>query len=228
MPLPNLRTGIWIDKATDVVAMTALNDKLFAATWDNRLLWRDPVGEDVGWEEIGHANEVVAMAAINDKLFAATKDNRLWCRDPIGEIVGWDEISRANDVVAMAAINEKLFAATKDNRLWCRDSVCEDVNWEKIGHACERFLEVSGEDGTPLNFVVLATADLTDWVRGGQAGLATMGLYRNRGSVFTAATTDWSHGLVGPWNAVQQITQNVLTAPKLPVSGLAKNPGLKL
>jgi len=199
-----------IGSADDVIAMTAINDKLFAATWDNRLLWRDPVGEDIGWETIGHANSIVAMAAINDKLFAATSDNRLWWRDPVGEDIGWETIGHANSIVAMAAINDKLFAATSDNRLWWRDPVGEDIGWETIGHACERFLEVSGEDGTPLNFVVLATADLTDWGRGGQAGLATMGIYRNNGTVFTAGTTDWSLGLAGPWNSVQKITQNIL------------------
>jgi len=82
--------------------------------------------------------------------------------------------------------------------------------------------EVTGADSTPLNFIVLATADLTDWGPGGwsgpiedgedygHTGMATMGIYRNKGVVFTAATTDWSHGLIGPWNAVQQITQNIL------------------
>jgi hypothetical protein len=72
-----------IGHANDVVAMAAINGKLFAATSDNRLWWRDPVGTNVNWDHIGHANDVVAMAAINGKLFAATSDNRLWWRDPI-------------------------------------------------------------------------------------------------------------------------------------------------
>jgi hypothetical protein len=37
-----------------------------------------------------------------------------------------------------------------------------------------------------------------------------MGVYRNGGTVFTAATTDWSRGLTGGWNAVSQITQTVI------------------
>jgi peptidoglycan hydrolase-like protein with peptidoglycan-binding domain len=71
-----------IGHANDVVAMTAINNKLFAATRDNRLWWRDPVETNVNWDHIGHANDVVAMAAINNKLFAATRDNRLWSRWP--------------------------------------------------------------------------------------------------------------------------------------------------
>ncbi len=76
--------------------------------------------------------------------------------------------------------------------------------------------QVTGQDGTPLNFIVLASADCTNWGPdggfgpGGQSGLATMGIYRRKGVVFTAATTDWSHGLRGSWNAVSQITQNIL------------------
>jgi Matrixin/Putative peptidoglycan binding domain len=124
-----------IGHANNVVAMAAINVKLFAATSDNILWWRDPVGTNVNWDPIGHANNVVAMTAINNKLFAATSDNRLWWRDPVGTNVNWDPIGHANNVVAMAAINNKLFAATSDNRLWWRDPVGIDVNWDHIGHA---------------------------------------------------------------------------------------------
>ncbi len=75
---------------------------------------------------------------------------------------------------------------------------------------------VTGGDGTPRNFIVLGTADLSAWQPGGysgpdgHSGMATMGIFRNRGAVFTAGTIDWSHGLLGSWNAVSQITQNIL------------------
>jgi hypothetical protein len=124
-----------IGHANDVVAMAAIKGKLFAATKDNKLWWRDPVGQDIDWEHIGHANDVVAMAAINGKLFAATKDNKLWWRDPVGQDIDWEHIGHANDVVAMAAINGKLFAATKDNKLWWRDPVGHEIDWKYIGHA---------------------------------------------------------------------------------------------
>ncbi len=94
--------------------------------------------------------------------------------------------------------------------------------------------QVTGADETPLNFQVLATADLSNWAKGGHSGSndnntgkATLGVYRNKGVVFTAATTDWSSGLTGEWNAVQQITHNVITrlrsvstlSPDIPNSG---------
>ena len=84
--------------------------------------------------------------------------------------------------------------------------------------------EVTGQDSTPGNFVVLATADLFNWgpngwsgpqqpgKQFGDSGRATMGLFRRSGTVFNAATVSWSRGLSpkGQWNAVDQITQNVL------------------
>ena len=54
---------IWdpIGHANNVVAMAAISGKLFAATSDNQLWWRDPVGVNVSWDPIGHANNVMAM-----------------------------------------------------------------------------------------------------------------------------------------------------------------------
>jgi hypothetical protein len=72
----------------------------------------------------------------------------------------------------------------------------------------------TGEDGTPLTFVALATADLRDVWRnpGAKPGLATAGVHRRNGTVFSAGTTDWIPALAsssaGP--AVPQITRNVL------------------
>lgn len=71
--------------------------------------------------------------------------------------------------------------------------------------------EVTSADGTPRNFVILASADLTRWRPAGKGGWATLGLFRRRGVVFTAATTGWVAGLVSPIDAVQVITANVLT-----------------
>jgi hypothetical protein len=72
---------------------------------------------------------------------------------------------------------------------------------------------VTGRDGTPSDFVVLATAELGDWRTAGQGGAATMGVFRSAGggTVFNAATTGWGRGLspeVDP--TVEQITRTVL------------------
>jgi hypothetical protein len=68
--------------------------------------------------------------------------------------------------------------------------------------------------GTPANFSTLATADLSDWVSGGQGGNATMGIYRRGGLVFTAGTVNWAGGLRldGTVTPVDRITRNLLAA----------------
>jgi hypothetical protein len=78
----------------------------------------------------------------------------------------------------------------------------------------------TGRDGTPASFVVLGTAparwhpDDSEWYERwerGRTGNAVMGVYtRGGGIVFTAGTTDWSHGLAGKDPAVERITRNVL------------------
>ena len=70
---------------------------------------------------------------------------------------------------------------------------------------------VSGDDGTPRDFHVLASADLRDWHPHGQGGYATMGLYQRGGTVFTGGTINWAGGLTAGGNAhVDVITRNLL------------------
>ena len=68
---------------------------------------------------------------------------------------------------------------------------------------------LTGRDGTPSNFRILAALDLRSSTGVSQAGVATLGYYTNIGTVFTAATTDWAPKLVADGN-VGQITKNVI------------------
>ena len=77
----------------------------------------------------------------------------------------------------------------------------------------------TGRFGTPENFVILGTCPArwhpndSEWYERwerGRTGAATMGVYERGGTVFTAATTDWPHGLAGGDQAVARITRNVL------------------
>lgn len=74
-------------------------------------------------------------------------------------------------------------------------------------------------DGTPDSFTILCTAparwhpDDCEWYERwekNRQGAAVLGVYTRGGTVFTAGTTDWSHGLQGGDQAVEQITRNVL------------------
>jgi hypothetical protein len=69
---------------------------------------------------------------------------------------------------------------------------------------------LTGAAGTPASFQIIATCDLSDWGPCGQAGNATMGSYRNKGVVFTAATIGWADGFAFPASKTHQITRNVL------------------
>ncbi len=74
-------------------------------------------------------------------------------------------------------------------------------------------------DGTPESFMILASCPAR-WAPGDcywydqfpkdRVGAAVLGIYTRGGTVVTAGTTDWSHGLKGNDPAVVRITRNVL------------------
>jgi hypothetical protein len=69
---------------------------------------------------------------------------------------------------------------------------------------------VTGRDGTPGSFTVLATADLRHWAEYGQGGAATMGVFTSgQGTVFNAGTVNWGAALADP--VVARITSNVVS-----------------
>jgi hypothetical protein len=74
-------------------------------------------------------------------------------------------------------------------------------------------------DGTPEGFTIVATCpvrwhpDDAEWYERwekGRLGHAVLGTYTRGGTVVTAGSTDWAHGLRGGDKAVEQITRNVL------------------
>lgn len=82
----------------------------------------------------------------------------------------------------------------------------------------------TGRDGTPENFVILATSparwhpDDALWYdrfprdpSGAPAlGAAVLGTYTRGGTVVTVGSTDWAHGLRGGDDSVERITRNIL------------------
>jgi hypothetical protein len=77
----------------------------------------------------------------------------------------------------------------------------------------------TGRDGTPLDFVIVATAPARwhandcEWYERwekGRTGHAVLGTYTRGGTVVTTGTTDWAHGLRGGDKVVEGITRNVL------------------
>lgn len=101
-----------------------------------------------------------------------------------------------------------------------------------VGYECDgcelewkdKLPSATHRDGTPETFEVLGTcparwhADDALWydrfprdAAGAPAeGAAVMGVYMRGGTVFTAGTTDWAHGLTGDDAIVERITRNIL------------------
>jgi hypothetical protein len=53
----------------------------------------------------------------------------------------------------------------------------------------------TGKDGTPMNYLILALAELPDWQAPGNAAIGVFTNVLAGGTVFNAATTDWARGL---------------------------------
>jgi hypothetical protein len=66
---------------------------------------------------------------------------------------------------------------------------------------------VTGKDGSPTNFKIVAYLDLTE-ASIAQRGKATMGWFTNYGTVFTVASTHWALRLGNA--TIDQITTNIL------------------
>ena len=125
-----------IGGAREVVGMTALEGRLYAATRDGRLWWREAAGGDAPWTLLGLAKEVVGMAALPGTLFCATANGRLWRRPPEGVGLEWRGIGQAQEVAGMTAAQGKLFAATRRGQLWRRAPVdADEVLWDLVGGA---------------------------------------------------------------------------------------------
>lgn len=104
------------------------------------------------------------------------------------------------------------FGDALNETLLCYETNSVDYTYDKQGQPFP-----TGSDGTPLNYEILALAELPDWQIPGNAA---MGLFTNPhsgGTVFNAATTDWARGLEGCLRggdrfqtATAKITRNVI------------------
>ncbi len=82
----------------------------------------------------------------------------------------------------------------------------------------EGYPRVTGEEGTPLSFVILASADLRRWDSGkdSKPGFATMGIYRRNGTVFHGGAIEWAASLTSD-PVLAQVTRNVIGRLRQPI-----------
>lgn len=82
------------------------------------------------------------------------------------------------------------FGNALDETLLCYETNSVDYTYDKQGQPVP-----TGRDGTPLNYEILALAELPDWQIPGNAAMGIFTHRQSGGTVFNAATTDWARGL---------------------------------
>lgn len=124
-----------IGRAQRLVAMTALNGRLYGASVDNYILEREPAIRDVPWSILGEAWLVSAIAGLNGKLYVANREGDFAAGPPVRNIL-FTRISTVNGLIAMAALDGSIYAVNADGRLlvW-EDAVHKPVQWIDIGRA---------------------------------------------------------------------------------------------
>ena len=147
-----------IGTAQGVVALTAPlvgGVQLLAATEDNQILGRPPVGDDLPWQvEYDAPADTIGLAAPN-VFYAVTADGVLLWRTE----TEWTEIGSADGIIALAWWDSKLFALTDEGRILAREAVTVDVAWEDIGEAPEASVALGAYYGA----LFLVTGDGTLW-----------------------------------------------------------------
>ncbi len=78
----------------------------------------------------------------------------------------------------------------------------------------EGYPRVTGEERTPLNLTILATADLRDWPN--KPGRATMAIFSRGGTVFNGGCTEWVNALDKD-PVISKITENVFSKLARPI-----------
>lgn len=114
----------WVEvgHANNITAMTAWENKLYAAD-AARVLWsRHPVLADARWRNIGHANDVIAMAADRGALYAVSRDNTLWWRWPRDADYRWAPMGAGapGGTRALCASGGTLYAVATNGTLHSR------------------------------------------------------------------------------------------------------------
>jgi len=165
---PQAVNGPWrpIGRAQRLVAMTALNGRLYGASIANYILERESSIRDVPWTILGEAWLVSAIAGLNGKLYAATREGGFAAGPPVRNIL-FTRIGTVNGLIAMAALDGSIYAVNASGRLliW-EDAAHKPVQWVDIGGA-DRATALAALDGklyaaTSNNRLLVREAALQD------------------------------------------------------------------
>ena len=119
----------------NIVAITGLDGKFFAAD-SNWILWSGtPSGENISWKKIGTADGIKALAGMNGRIYAVNDKGELLMRKTIQQNVRWERIAKAIYVKTLTALDGKLYATNNKNELMKMNPLQHDKYWINIGRA---------------------------------------------------------------------------------------------
>ncbi len=135
-----------IGRAQRLVAMTALNGRLYGASVDYYILERGPSIRDDPWPILGEGWLVSAIAGLNGKLYVANREGFFGIGQPVRNI-HFTRIGTVSGLIAMAALDGSIYAVNAGGRLliW-EDAVHKPVQWVDIGGA-DRVTALAALDG---------------------------------------------------------------------------------
>src|ERR1035441_9119041 len=135
-----------IGRAQRLVAMTALNGRLYGASVDYYILEREPSIHDAPWTILGEGWLVSALTALNGKLYGANREGYFGFGPPVRNMQ-FTRISTVSGLIAMAALDGSIYAVNADGRLlvW-EDAAHKPVQWIDIGRA-DRATALAALDG---------------------------------------------------------------------------------
>ena len=108
----------------DVVAVTSLAGRFYAATKDNCLLEGRFNADQLSWHCIGEAQSVLSMTGSNDRLLALTSNQILWRRNIHAGNIPWTKMGYKNgytydvDLRQIAVSGGRLYALGMDGQLY--------------------------------------------------------------------------------------------------------------
>ena len=118
-------------KAVNMVALTGLNNKIFALN-NERELFETGTGK-IKWKKTGSADKSVnALTSLGNKLYAANENGKIWTAN--ADDIKWTNFLSLKGVISLASFENDLYALTDEGIIYkCRPG-SKEVKWLKAAY----------------------------------------------------------------------------------------------